>query len=121
MPLGKYNDGIPDDSRFKNNKEFFSDTVKSLDSPEGKAKIEKVRKLTKVAEKLGCDTAALALAWAAKNPHVSTVLLGATKPQQILDNLKALPIIEKLTLEIMEEIEGILDNKPQQRPTFGRA
>ncbi|KAI5477069.1 voltage-gated potassium channel beta-2 subunit [Pseudohyphozyma bogoriensis] len=96
---GKYNDGIPDDSRFKNHSDFFG---KMLDGEEGKAKIEKVRKLTEVAKKLDTNTATLALAWAARNPHVSTVLLGASRPEQIHENLKALDIIPKLTPEILE-------------------
>jgi len=117
---GKYNDGIPEDSRFANNKAFFESTVKQLQSEEGKVKVEKVRKLTKVAERLGGTVAALSLAWAAKNPNVSTVILGASKPEQILENVKALDLIEKLTPEVMEEIEQILDNKPKETPTFGR-
>lgn len=80
---GKYNDGIPEDSRFATNKSFFENTVKQLQTPEGKAKIEKVRKLTTIAEKLGGNTAQLALAWAAKNPNVSTVILGATKVRHL--------------------------------------
>ncbi len=54
----------------------------------------------------------LALAWLAKNPNTSTVILGASKPEQVVDNLKALDVIPKLTPEIMEKIEKILDNKP---------
>lgn len=73
---GKYNDGVPEGSRFATNKEFFNDTVKKLQEPEGKAKIEKVKQLTKVAERLGATTTSLSLAWAAKNPNVSTVILG---------------------------------------------
>jgi len=118
---GKYNDGIPEDSRFATNKEFFSNTVKELQTPEGKAKIEKVKKLTAIAEKLGGNATQLALAWAAMNPNVSTVILGATKVEQIHDNCKAIQLMDKLTPEIMEEIEGILDNKPKPTPTFGRA
>lgn len=91
-----------------------------LDLQEGKAKIEKVRQLTKIAERLGSDTAALALAWAVKNPHVSTVLLGASKPEQITQNLKALEVLPKLTPEVLEEIEKVLDNLPKQPPTYGR-
>lgn len=117
---GKYNDGIPSDSRFANNKDFFESTIKTLQTDEGKAKIEKVRKLTKIAEKLGGTATHLALAWAAKNPNVSTVILGATKVEQIKDNIKALPLIDKLTPEIMEEIEAVLDNKPKGAPTFAR-
>ncbi|KAF3040136.1 hypothetical protein E8E12_008699 [Didymella heteroderae] len=109
---GKYNEGIPEDSRFATNKDFFKKTVEELKSEEGQAKIEKVKKLTKVAEKLGASTSQLALAWAAKNPHVSTVILGASKVQQIHDNCAALKLLPKLTPEIMEEIEGILGNKP---------
>lgn len=117
---GKYNDGIPEDSRFATNKDFFENTIKSLQTEEGKAKIEKVRKLTKVAEKLGATTTHLALAWAAKNPNVSTVILGATKVEQIHDNVKALALLDKLTPEIMEEIEAVLDNKPKPAPAFNR-
>ena len=109
---GKYNEGIPEDSRFATNKEFFQKTVEELKSEEGQAKIEKVKKLTKVAEKLGASTSQLALAWAAKNPHVSTVILGASKVQQVHDNCAALKLLPKLTSEVMEEIEGILGNKP---------
>jgi aryl-alcohol dehydrogenase-like predicted oxidoreductase len=109
---GKYNDGIPEDSRFATNSAFFKDTVEKLKSEEGQAKIEKVRKLTKVAEKLGGSVSQLSLAWAAKNPNVSTVILGASKVEQIHDNIGALKLLPKLTPEVMEEIEGILGNKP---------
>lgn len=117
---GKYNDGIPEDSRFATNKEFFESTVKQLQSEEGKAKIEKVRKLTAIAERLDAKVTHLALAWAASNPNVSTVILGATKIEQVEDNIKAIALLDKLTPEILEEIEGILDNKPAQKPTYGR-
>ncbi|KAG9561152.1 hypothetical protein KCU77_g17585, partial [Aureobasidium melanogenum] len=117
---GKYNDGIPEDSRFATNKDFFENTVKQLQSPEGKAKIEKVRKLTTIAEKLGGTVTQLSLAWAAKNPNVSTVILGATKVEQLEDNFRALKLLDKLTPELMEEIEKILDNKPAGPATFGR-
>lgn len=60
---GKYNDGIPEDSRFANNKAFFEGTVASLQTEDGKAKIEKVRGLTKIAEELGGNVAQLSLAW----------------------------------------------------------
>ena len=60
---GKYNDGIPEDSRFATNKSFFEGSVKALQTDEGKAKIEKVRGLTKIAEELGGTVAQLSLAW----------------------------------------------------------
>ena len=117
---GKYNDGIPKGSRFDNHKEFFDSTISSLQADEGKAKIEKVRKLTKIAEKLDGNMSQLALAWAAKNPHVSTVILGATKVEQIKDNCKAIAMYNKMDDSHMKEIEEILSNKPAPTPTFGR-
>lgn len=64
--------------------------------------------------------ASLAIAWTLKNPHVSTCILGASKPEQITENLKALDVLPKLTDDVMEKIEGILDNKPEHPPMFGR-
>jgi aryl-alcohol dehydrogenase-like predicted oxidoreductase len=112
MLTGKYNEGIPEDSRFAKNKDFFKNRIEGLKSEEGQTKIKKVKELTKIAEKVGGTTTQLALAWAAKNPNVSTVILGATKPEQIEDNCGALKLLPKLTPEIMEEIEKILGNKP---------
>lgn len=61
--------------------------------------------MTTIAEKLGGTATHIALAWAAKNPNVSTVILGATKVEQVHDNCKALKLMDKLTPELMEEIE----------------
>jgi voltage-dependent potassium channel beta subunit len=118
---GKYNDGIPADSRFATNASFFKGSVEGLKNEEGLAKIEKVRQLTKIAERLGGNAGQLALAWAAKNENVSTVILGATKVEQIHDNCGALKLIPLLTPEVLEEIEKILQNKPEPVPSFGRS
>ncbi|KAF9055732.1 NADP-dependent oxidoreductase domain-containing protein [Panaeolus papilionaceus] len=118
---GKYNDGIPDGSRFSNHSDFFKATISKLQSPEGQEQIRKVKELTRLAEQeLGTTITALALAWVAKNPNTSTVILGASKPEQVLDNLKALEVIPKLTPEVMEKIEKILANSPEEHPTYGR-
>ncbi|KAJ3484514.1 hypothetical protein NLI96_g5593 [Meripilus lineatus] len=118
---GKYNDGIPEGSRFDDHKDFFKDTLKSLQEEEGKKKIEKVKALTRLAEtELDCSVTHLALAWVAKHSTTSTVILGASKPEQVVDNLKALDVIPKLTPEILEKIEKIVDNKPAPLPTWGR-
>ena len=112
---GKYNDGIPDGSRMDVQRDHKYVKVKkaALQSPQGQQDIVKVRKLTKLAkDKLNCSVGQLALAWAASNPHVSTVILGATKPEQLKENFGALKIIERLTPEIMQEIESIMDNAP---------
>ncbi|KAG5644969.1 hypothetical protein DXG03_007341 [Asterophora parasitica] len=116
---GKYNDGIPENSRFATHGDFKS-TVDSLQQPEGLEKIRKVRELTRIAEELQTTTSALALAWVARNPNTSTVILGASSPQQVLDNLKALEVIPKLTPEIYARIEKILDNSPEAATNFGR-
>jgi aryl-alcohol dehydrogenase-like predicted oxidoreductase len=121
MLTGKYNDGVPEDSRYATNKDFFAETVNKLKSPEGQEKIEKVKKLTEIAEKqLDCTMTQLALAWVAKNEDVSTVILGASKPEQITDNLKALDVLPKLTPEVMAAIDDILANKPSHPALFGR-
>ena len=54
---------------------------------------------------LNCKVSHLALAWVARNPNTSTVILGASKPEQVLDNLKALEVLPKLTPEVLEKIE----------------
>lgn len=76
--------------------------------------------MTAIAERLGTNTASLAIAWTLKNPNVSTVILGATKVEQIEDNVKALKVLDQLTPDIIEEIEKVLDNAPAQPPKFGR-
>ncbi|KAG2022519.1 hypothetical protein CC2G_000260 [Coprinopsis cinerea AmutBmut pab1-1] len=117
---GKYNEGIPENSRFATHG-FLSKTVKELQTPQGQEKIRKVRELTKLAkEELNTTPTALALAWVARNPNTSTVILGASSPQQVLDNLEALKVYPKLTPEIMEKIEKILGNKPQPEKVMGR-
>ena len=106
---GKYNDGIPADSRYAL---ISKDGASKFDNPETKAQIEKVRSLTKIAEKLGGSVASLALAWLIKNPHMSVAIIGATKSEQIVENVKALEVLPKLSPEVLKEIEEILDNKP---------
>jgi voltage-dependent potassium channel beta subunit len=104
---GKYNDGIPKGSRFA--LEGF-DWLKDrwvMDE-----KVKKVKKLTELATKLDVTTATLSIAWCIKNPNVSTAILGATKKQQLLDNLKAIEVVEKLTPDVIEKIEKIMGNKP---------
>ena len=73
-----------------------------------------VENLRPIAEKLGASLAQLGIAWAAKNPNVSTVITGASRSSQVTENFKALAIIPKLTSDIMEEIEQVLQNKPKQ-------
>lgn len=108
---GKYNNGVPDDSRLSlPGYEWLKD---ALLSEEGLKNIEKVKKLTKIAEELGISMTALALTWAVKNPNVSTVITGASKPEQVKENMKVLEYASLFTDDVMERIEEILDNKPE--------
>eukprot|EP00523_Entomoneis_sp_CCMP467_P004889 CAMPEP_0168759388 /NCGR_PEP_ID=MMETSP0724-20121128/22197_1 /TAXON_ID=265536 /ORGANISM="Amphiprora sp., Strain CCMP467" /LENGTH=363 /DNA_ID=CAMNT_0008808309 /DNA_START=101 /DNA_END=1192 /DNA_ORIENTATION=- len=109
---GKYNSGeIPEGSRASQKGYEWLQTI--LKGWKESGKLDKVVKLTEYAkEKLDCSVSQLALAWVAKNPNVSCVLLGATKVEQIEDNLKAMAVAKKMTDENMKEIEAILGNAP---------
>lgn len=104
---GKYNDGIPEGSRLER-KELSWIKDKMLNHEN----INKVKELTSIANDLGASMANLALAWCLKNDDVSTVITGATKLDQLKENLKAAELKVRLTDEVMEGIEGILNNKP---------
>lgn len=105
---GKYNNGIPEDSRWHMT-EFSFLTQKWLKEEN----IEKVKKLGLLAKELDVTTAALSIAWCISNPRVTTAILGATKKEQLLQNLEAVKVKEKLTPEIMEKIENIMQTKPE--------
>ena len=104
---GKYNNGIPENSRLAlNEMGWLKDKVITGD------KIQKVKELTGIAKELDVSMASLSIAWCIKNPHVTTAILGATKKEQLLDNLKAIEVMEKLTPEVLEKIEDIMETKP---------
>jgi aryl-alcohol dehydrogenase-like predicted oxidoreductase len=117
---GKYNDGIPSDSRMALSHPLLKFLQDDLKSASGEAKLQKVRRLTSIATELGGSVAALSLAWLLKNPNVSSVITGASRPEQVSMNVKALDLLPKLTDEIMEQIEEIMDNKPPQKMTWDR-
>lgn len=75
-------------------------------------KVEKVKKLHLLARELDVPLSQLALAWCLKNPNVSTVILGASKVSQLEENLRSFDVLPKLTTEVLERIEEILQNKP---------
>lgn len=108
---GKYNDVIPEDSRLS--LEGYEWLRKIFESEEWKGRLEKVRELTKIAEELNTSMAKLAIAWCVKNPHVSTVITGASRVSQVEENMKALDVVPQLTDDVIEKIEAILDNKPE--------
>jgi voltage-dependent potassium channel beta subunit len=107
---GKYNDGIPQDSRLAR-MEWLRTSFKDrgwLD----KQVTDKLRALDEVARSVGASLAQLAIAWTLKNPDVSTVILGASRVEQLDENLKAAELQERLDHALMARIEGILQNKP---------
>lgn len=113
---GKYNNGIPENSRANSN--AFSHFRAHLVGEEAEEKINRVKELTKVAHKLDTNMARLALAWCLKNPYISTVITGATNREQVKDNMQAIDVVDRLTNEVMETIEVILKNKPEESATY---
>jgi voltage-dependent potassium channel beta subunit len=97
---GKYAQGIPADSRLARENWLVPENMPQL--------IEKTQLLQHIAQELNCSLAALAIAWCLKNPHVSTVITGASKKEQLLENLTALAVKPKLTVDILKKIDTIL-------------
>ncbi|MBS1783788.1 MAG: aldo/keto reductase [Bacteroidetes bacterium] len=104
---GKYNNGIPTDSRM--GLEGFSWL---RDKTLNEDRIERVKKLSALAQELESTPACLSIAWCLKNPNVTSAILGASKPQQLQDNFKSLDVLTKLTEDVMEKIETIMQTKP---------
>lgn len=101
---GKYNEGIPTDSRL-DQYEWLRGSL-TLD------RIEIVQQLSAVAQELGASMAQLALAWLLRLPEVSSAITGATRVTQVHENLKATELRAKLTPDVLERIEAILGNNP---------
>jgi aryl-alcohol dehydrogenase-like predicted oxidoreductase len=110
---GKYNNAMPANTRL--NMEGM-DWLKerTLNDP---TRIEKTKQLDQLAKDLGTTLPKLGIAWCVKNPNVSTAILGASKPEQLKENLTSLEVLPLLTFEVMEKIETILQNK-QALPLF---
>ncbi|OBU00566.1 hypothetical protein VE01_01187 [Pseudogymnoascus verrucosus] len=115
---GKYNDGIPADSRYSRDDKdpFILRMTKEFGEGKWEAQLETVRKLKPVADKLGVTQAQLAYAWVLSNKNVSSAIMGASKPEQVWEAVRSLEMVELLTPEVLEEIEGILGNKPSVAP-----
>jgi voltage-dependent potassium channel beta subunit len=100
---GKYRDGIPADSRGALS---GYDWLKS--SLEDKKRLESVERLRPIAEGLGTSLAKMSIAWCVKNPHVSSVILGASRMSQLEENLAALEVVPQLTEDVMKRIDEAL-------------
>jgi aryl-alcohol dehydrogenase-like predicted oxidoreductase len=104
---GKYANGIPEDSRA--NLPGYEWIHKYILTPE---RIEKAGKLQPIADDLGVSLAQMALAWTLKSPFVSTTITGASRVEQVHQNMKALDVVPLLTDDVMQRIEEVLDNNP---------
>ncbi len=99
---GKYLDGVPDDSRAAlEGYEWLRDMLTAEE------RMEQVRALQAIADELGCSLAQLAVGWCTKNPRVSTVILGASRPSQLVENLAALEVADRMDDEVMAHIRQV--------------
>jgi aryl-alcohol dehydrogenase-like predicted oxidoreductase len=132
---GKYNDaleGPPPGSRFAESKDKFAEFMReNYGNEEWKGNVAKVAKLKvrshhfmwagadsmkPIAERLGVTQSQLALAWCLKNENVSSVITGASRPEQIVENVKCLQVLGKLKPEVMDEIDNLMGSKPALDP-----
>ncbi len=101
---GKYNNGIPGDSRgslagFDWMQENLTDTER----------LAKVSALVPLAEQIGASLAQFSLAWCLQNPYVSTVMTGASRVEQVHENMKAIDFVDSFTPDVMHEIDRIFE------------
>jgi voltage-dependent potassium channel beta subunit len=105
---GKYSQGIPEGSRGAlKGYDWLKDELTD------QQKLAKVQALEPIAQELGCTLSQLALAWCLKNPYVSSVITGASRVEQVHENMKASEFAPKLTPEILERIDNIFDVKKE--------
>ncbi len=103
---GKYLDGIPDGSRATlKGYEWLKKHM--IDSERGQARMEKVRNLKPIADELGVSLSKMAIAWCLLNPNVSTVILGASKVDQLKENIESLEVVPLLTEDVQRKLAGI--------------
>ncbi|MEQ8436039.1 MAG: aldo/keto reductase [Ilumatobacter fluminis] len=100
---GKYRDGIPEDSRAAlSGYEWLNERMSDQDA------VAQIERLRPIAERLDCSMAQLAIAWCTKHPMVSSVITGASRASQVVENMKAVEVMPKLTDDVMAEIDDAL-------------
>jgi voltage-dependent potassium channel beta subunit len=107
---GKYNDGDPGDTRIS--LKDYAWLRETFETDEARKRLAKVKRLAALAKNLGTTLPRLVLAWCLKNPRVSSVITGASKPEQVKENMKAGELVDKLDGAVLQQIEQILQNKP---------
>jgi voltage-dependent potassium channel beta subunit len=109
---GKYNQGDPGDTRIS--LRGYGWLRQQFESDEARHRVAKVKQLAKVAADLAITLPQLALAWCLKSPHVSSVITGASKPEQVRENMKATDMVDRLDDVVMQRIESILQNRQRE-------
>ena len=107
---GKYNDGDPGGTRIS--LKDYAWLREKFETDEARKQLAKVKRLAALANDLRTTLPRLALAWCLKNPRVSSVITGASKPEQVKENMKAGELVDKLDDAVLQRIEQILQNKP---------
>uniref|UniRef100_A0A4W4EW27 Voltage-gated potassium channel subunit beta-1 n=1 Tax=Electrophorus electricus TaxID=8005 RepID=A0A4W4EW27_ELEEL len=113
---GKYDCGVPPCSRASlKGYQWLKDKILS---EEGRSQQAKLKELQAIAERLGCTLPQLAIAWCLRNEGVSSVLLGASNTDQLLENIGAIQVLPKLSSSIVHEVDSILGNKPYTKKDY---
>ncbi|KAJ8266200.1 hypothetical protein GJAV_G00127630 [Gymnothorax javanicus] len=110
---GKYNEGIPESSRAT--MKGYQWLKERVNSEEGQKQLSKVKELHLLADRMGCTAAQLAIAWCLRSEGVSSVLLGVSNTDQLLENLGALRVLTQLSPQSVSEIDALLGNKPHSK------
>uniref|UniRef100_A0A8C3YT53 Voltage-gated potassium channel subunit beta-1 n=1 Tax=Catagonus wagneri TaxID=51154 RepID=A0A8C3YT53_9CETA len=113
---GKYGNGVPESSRAS--LKCYQWLKERIVSEEGRKQQNKLKDLLPIAERLGCTLPQLAVAWCLRNEGVSSVLLGSSTPEQLIENLGAIQVLPKMTSHVVNEIDNILRNKPYSKKDY---
>uniref|UniRef100_A0A3P9C9G6 Potassium voltage-gated channel subfamily A regulatory beta subunit 2 n=1 Tax=Maylandia zebra TaxID=106582 RepID=A0A3P9C9G6_9CICH len=113
---GKYDGRVPPYSRASlKGYQWLKDKILS---EEGRRQQAKLKELQAIAERLGCTLPQLAIAWCLRNEGVSSVLLGASNTDQLMENIGAIQVLPKLSSSITHEVDSILGNKPYSKKDY---
>ncbi|XP_031422554.1 voltage-gated potassium channel subunit beta-1-like isoform X2 [Clupea harengus] len=113
---GKYDSGVPAYSRASlKGYQWLKDKILS---EEGRRQQAKLKELQAIAERLGCTLPQLAIAWCLRNEGVSSVLLGVSSTDQLMENIGAIQVLPKLSSSIVHEVDSILGNKPFSKKDY---
>ena len=116
---GRFNNGtVPQDSKYAIVGFFLDPIYQETLGWRKNNGADMLQQLKQIADDLGCTQVQLATAWTLYNKDVSTSIIGVKRPEHILDNIQALSVLKKLTPEILEKLEEILDNRPTPPMNF---